>query len=64
VNQLAGLLGVRLPVPEAELRQAYRRAAFTHHPDKGGDPEMMQAVNLAYERLKYLGDDLVIRASP
>lgn len=37
---------------EQGLKDAYRRACMTHHPDRGGDPEIMKLVNLAYETLK------------
>jgi len=32
----------------AEVKSEYRRLAKLHHPDKGGDVEMMKAVNAAY----------------
>lgn len=34
-----------------ELRKEYRRLALIYHPDKGGDTELMQILNLQYERL-------------
>ncbi len=39
-----------------EVKQAYRRMAFQHHPDKGAendeqDEEMMKKLNWAYELL-------------
>jgi hypothetical protein len=38
-----------------ELKQAYHRLAFRHHPDKGGDNGTMQAINEEYEeRLRHL----------
>jgi len=38
-----------------ELKKAYRRAAMSAHPDRGGSVEEMQAVNAAYEeRLRWL----------
>jgi hypothetical protein len=37
---------------EADLKSAYRSACLLHHPDKGGDSEIMKLVNLAYELLK------------
>jgi DnaJ-class molecular chaperone len=36
---------------DCEIRKAYLRAAVYAHPDKGGDPEMFQKVQLAYEIL-------------
>jgi len=33
-----------------ELREAYRRLALQHHPDRGGDTRTMQEVNAAYTR--------------
>ena len=41
-----------------ELKKEYRRLAMIHHPDKGGDILIMQAINIEYdERLQYLSDD-------
>ena len=40
--------------PESELaavKVAYRRLARLHHPDRGGAPEAMQAINRAYRQL-------------
>ena len=34
-----------------ELKKAYRKLAFKHHPDRGGDTEIMKAINAEYERL-------------
>ena len=34
-----------------ELRKEYRRLSMIHHPDKGGDPEVMKDVNNEYEKL-------------
>jgi hypothetical protein len=36
--------------PDA-LKSAYRKAALKNHPDRGGDPEMMKKVNVAYDTL-------------
>ena len=33
-----------------DLKKAYRKLAVEHHPDKGGDPEIMKQVNAAYEK--------------
>ena len=32
-----------------ELKKAYRKLAIANHPDKGGDPEVMKAINAEYE---------------
>lgn len=37
-----------------EIRKAYKAAAFKHHPDKGGDPDMFKQVAQAYD---VLGDE-------
>jgi len=34
-----------------ELRKTYKKLAFENHPDKGGDVEIMKAINNEYERL-------------
>ena len=41
------------PTPETleELKAMYRRLAFKHHPDKGGDPNIMKTVNNEYDEL-------------
>lgn len=39
---------------ESALKSAYRASCLLHHPDKGGDAEIMKLVNLAYELLKKL----------
>ena len=35
----------------AELKKAYREAAFANHPDRGGDAETMKAINAEYDRV-------------
>jgi DnaJ-domain-containing protein 1 len=45
------LLGVTASATQAEIREAYRKKAKQHHPDKGGDPDMMRAITEAYRRL-------------
>ena len=34
----------------AEIKAQYRKLAFQHHPDLGGDLEAMKAINNAYEK--------------
>lgn len=33
------------------IKKSYRNLALTHHPDKGGDENIMKEVNFAYELL-------------
>lgn len=41
-----------------ELKKEFHRLALIHHPDKGGDVTMMQAINSEYEiHLRYLVDN-------
>ena len=42
---------------QAALKQAYRQASLKHHPDTGGNTEIMALVNLAYEVLKEILDN-------
>ena len=44
-------LGLTATATLAEIKTAYRKLASEHHPDKGGDKALMQAVNAAYEVL-------------
>ena len=41
-----------LDINEYTLKQRYRQALLTHHPDKQGDPEIFIKVKEAYELLK------------
>ena len=41
-----------------EIKKAYRKLVKIHHPDKGGDPEVMLEVNSAWEILKKKHKDL------
>jgi hypothetical protein len=38
------------PVTREQLQTVYRELARTHHPDRGGDPFAMAAVNVAYQQ--------------
>ena len=49
------VLGVDRNATVEQIRAAWRAACFQHHPDKGGDPEFMKLVNLAWE---VLGDEV------
>ena len=45
------LLGLSPGVTSAEVRMAYRKKAFEHHPDRGGSVEMFKAINEAQSLL-------------
>jgi len=47
-------LSIIEPVEKSEegLKKAYRKACLKHHPDKGGNVEVMKLVNAAYDFLK------------
>ena len=45
------LLGVNKTSSAQEIKQAYKRLASKHHPDKGGDEAMFKKVLEAYETL-------------
>ena len=45
-------LGLQDPVDEADIKQAYRRLAATHHPDRGGDTRVFQEINAAMRVLE------------
>jgi Sec-independent protein translocase protein TatA len=45
------LLGITPSATPEEIREAYRRKAQQHHPDKGGDPDTMRAITEAYQKL-------------
>ncbi|RYD65743.1 MAG: J domain-containing protein [Verrucomicrobiaceae bacterium] len=44
-------LGVSSDAKYDAIRAAYRSLAVKHHPDKGGDPLLFQAIQEAYEVL-------------
>jgi DNA-J related protein/DnaJ domain len=45
------ILELSADVPWETIKQAYRRLAAQHHPDKGGDPARFRAIRGAYEIL-------------
>ena len=47
-------LGVSSDAKHDAIRAAFRSLAVKHHPDKGGDPLLYQAIQEAYE---VLGDE-------
>lgn len=44
-DKLCDLLGCPRKCPFPELKQCFRQFALKHHPDKGGDPELMKQAN-------------------
>jgi curved DNA-binding protein CbpA len=50
-GDLYALLGVGPDANASEIRAAYRRAAFSVHPDKGGTSEMFQSIAAAFNVL-------------
>lgn len=44
-------LGLVDPVGEAAIKKRYRELAMKHHPDRGGDKEKLQSINLAMANL-------------
>jgi len=45
------ILGIDTYANSTAVKQAYRSLSKTHHPDKGGDTEVFQRINLAYKAL-------------
>merc|ERR1719398_424832 len=45
------ILGVDATATDNEIRKAYMTAAREAHPDKGGDKQMFQDINNAYEKI-------------
>ena len=50
-NKFYELLGAAKDSNDADIKKAFRKAAMTHHPDKGGDPEKFKEISKAYEVL-------------
>jgi DnaJ homolog subfamily A member 2 len=48
---LYDVLGVSKSADTNEIKKAFKKAAMTHHPDKGGDPEKFKEIQKAHEIL-------------
>lgn len=46
------VLGVSHGASKGEIRKAWAKLAKRHHPDVGGDAEMLKRINAAYNQLK------------
>jgi curved DNA-binding protein CbpA len=51
MKNLYDVLGVKPTSTEDQIKQAYRKLAQEHHPDKGGDADFFQELNNAYSVL-------------
>jgi len=45
------ILGLKRGATDSEVKQAYRRLASKHHPDKGGDTQRFQEIQQAYDQI-------------
>lgn len=52
MNDPYSVLGVSKSASEDEIKQAYRKLAKQHHPDRGGDENKFKAINEAYDYIK------------
>jgi hypothetical protein len=58
-------LGLNTNASAAEVRQARRDLAKEHHPDAGGDPDLMRVINVAAgAALRILADPSVLAPKP
>ncbi len=51
MKSLYDVLGVSKSADTNEIKKAFKKAAMTHHPDKGGDPEKFKEIQKAHEVL-------------
>lgn len=58
-DELYILLGIERTATPEEIKAAYRQQARTHHPDRGGDPDVFVRLTAAYNTLS----DLEARAA-
>ena len=53
-NNLYTIMELQPGASQSNIRKAYRRLAFEHHPDKGGNVEKFKKLQNAYNKLKNL----------
>lgn len=63
VDDARAILNLRVGFSQDELKVAYKKFAKIHHPDFGGNTEMMKKVNAAYSKLKTLSSDIYVAPS-
>ena len=51
--QALDILGLQPPVDIKVIKKQYRRLVMRHHPDRGGDPQKLVALNQAMSCLKH-----------
>ena len=54
-NNLYRIMELEPGASQSNIRKAYRRLAFEHHPNKGGNVEKFKTLQNAYNKLKNLG---------
>ena len=59
VENYYSILGASEDISQDEIARIYKRLAHQHHPDRGGNPEKMKAINEAY---RVLGNEATRRA--
>lgn len=45
------VLGLSVNATQEQIKEAYKKLAMKHHPDKGGDQSKFQEVSLVYKTL-------------
>jgi DnaJ family protein A protein 2 len=50
-QDLYSVLGITKEASQSDIKKAYKKLAFKHHPDKGGDEEMFKKISHAYSIL-------------
>jgi hypothetical protein len=51
-DEALAVLGLDTAANDDDIKHRYRQLALQHHPDRGGDQERLQAINIAMDKLK------------